>query len=161
MRTPACYADSRGILCTVAAFLAVVGTVGCAGGGSGKTPDPIASASPTPTPSPIASPSPTPTPTPIQTPTPVPIAVTVAPVSVTLSVGDTTNLTATVSGADNQAVTWSVLENGGGTITADGAYTAPATPGTYHVIATSQADTARAGQAAVIVQAGSAIGTIQ
>lgn len=33
-------------------------------------------------------------------------------------------------------VTWSVREAGGGTVTGGGVYTAPATPGVYHVVAT-------------------------
>jgi len=48
--------------------------------------------------------------------------------------------TATVSGAATQSVYWSVKEPDGGSITPGGVYTAPATPGTYTVTATSQAD---------------------
>lgn len=42
----------------------------------------------------------------------------------------------------NTAITWSVIEgaSSGGTITSTGVYTAPATSGTYHVVATSQVD---------------------
>ena len=47
---------------------------------------------------------------------------------------------AVVTGAASSAVTWSVVEAQGGTIGATGQYTAPATPGTYTVKATSQAD---------------------
>lgn len=44
----------------------------------------------------------------------------------------------TVQFAASGPVTWSVQEgDAGGTITPDGLYTAPATPGTYHVVATA------------------------
>jgi hypothetical protein len=46
---------------------------------------------------------------------------------------------AVVSGTANQQVSWSV-EAGGGSITTDGIYTAPASSGTFVVRATSQAD---------------------
>lgn len=60
--------------------------------------------------------------------------------------------TATVSGSANQAVTWSIAEgDAGGTITAAGLYTAPRAPGTYHVVATSQADPGQSASAAVTV----------
>jgi hypothetical protein len=42
-----------------------------------------------------------------------------------------------VNGADSLGVTWSVVENGGGSISPSGLYTAPSAPGTYHVRATS------------------------
>lgn len=139
------------------AIVGIIGIAGCGGaGGNGGTP----AATPTPTIAPTA----TPTPTPAPTATPTVITVAVAPASVTLSVGNTRSFTASVSGAANvsQAVTWSVEEgSGGGTIGADGLYTAPANPGTYHILATCQADTSRFAVATVIVQAGSAVGSIQ
>jgi hypothetical protein len=58
---------------------------------------------------------------------------------------------ASVSGAANKQVTWSVLESNGGTITPDGIYTAPATNGTYTVVATSQADATKSVQALVTI----------
>jgi hypothetical protein len=51
------------------------------------------------------------------------------------------------------AVTWSVQEAGGGTIGADGRYTAPATAGLYHVVAVSVADPSRSASGAVTVTA--------
>ena len=48
---------------------------------------------------------------------------------------------ASVTNTSNTAVTWTVVEAGGGTITQSGVYTAPAMPGTYTVKATAQADT--------------------
>jgi hypothetical protein len=51
------------------------------------------------------------------------------------------------------AVTWSVQEQSGGTIDSSGVYTAPATEGTYRVIATSQADSTKTATATVTVKA--------
>ena len=45
-----------------------------------------------------------------------------------------------VRGSTDTSVYWSVKEPDGGTINQGGVYTAPATPGTYTVTATSQAD---------------------
>ena len=54
----------------------------------------------------------------------------------------TDQFTATVTGALDTVVTWSVKEGAtGGSITTAGLYTAPAKAGTYHVVATSKADT--------------------
>ena len=65
--------------------------------------------------------------------TPIDYSVLLRPAAATITAGRTVQLGA-FSKAD---VTWKVQEAGGGTIDANGAYTAPATPGTYHVIATS------------------------
>jgi len=84
-----------------------------------------------------------------------PILVSVTAASATVLPNLTDQFTATVTGPTNTAVTWSILENpaAGGTITATGLYTAPATAGTYHVIATSQADPTKSGTLAVTVNA--------
>jgi hypothetical protein len=58
---------------------------------------------------------------------------------------------ATVTGASNMGVTWSVQESAGGDISSTGVYTAPATQGTYHVVATSQADSCVSASVAVTV----------
>ena len=55
-----------------------------------------------------------------------------------LNAGATRQFSASVGGAPAGAVAWSVSETGGGTITAEGLYTAPALSGTYTVRATSQ-----------------------
>ena len=47
--------------------------------------------------------------------------------------------------------TWMVQEAGGGTIDADGTYHAPATPGTYHLVATSTADPGKSASATIEV----------
>ena len=60
--------------------------------------------------------------------------------------------TATVTGTTNTSVTWHVEQGDrGGTITADGLYTAPSTPGTYHVVVTSMADRSKSATATVTV----------
>jgi hypothetical protein len=85
------------------------------------------------------------------------VSVTVTAPQSTLVVGQTLNLTASVTGTTNTAVTWSV--SGGasnGTITSSGAYTAPATvpnPAKVTVTATSQADTTKSGSFTVTVVA--------
>jgi hypothetical protein len=69
----------------------------------------------------------------------VPISVTVTPSYLGLLPGATQTFAATVAGTNNQAITWSVVESGGGSITPTGVYTAPNSNSTFHVRATSQA----------------------
>lgn len=71
----------------------------------------------------------------------VPVSVTVTPAYLGLLPGATQTFTAAVAGTNNQAVTWSVLEAGGGSINGAGLYTAPNSNSTFHVRARSQADT--------------------
>jgi Galactose oxidase, central domain/Kelch motif len=82
------------------------------------------------------------------------VSVTVAPNNATLPPGGTQLFAATVTGTTNTAVNWSVQENSGGTIdSTSGLYTAPQdSTGTFHVVATSQANSAAKGIAAVTVQ---------
>jgi len=77
-------------------------------------------------------------------------AVTVAinPATASLALSGSQQFTATVMGATNTAVTWSA---DGGTVSASGLYQAPATAGTYHVKATSQASTSASATATVTV----------
>ena len=85
-------------------------------------------------------------------PPPSLMRVTVTPNSVTVLRDATQAFTAKVTGTSNTAVTWSVEESSGGTIDNAGLYTPPQNgAGTFHVIATSQANSAAAGGAAVIV----------
>ncbi len=85
-------------------------------------------------------------------PSQVSVAVTVNPVTATVNEGATQQFNATVIGSTNTAVNWSVQEgSAGGTISSSGLYTAPQTAGTYHVVATSQADTSKTGSATVTV----------
>ena len=73
--------------------------------------------------------------------------------SVTMTTNATQTFTATATPASASGVTWTVAETGGGTITQDGAYTAPATPGVYHLIAISTFDATRTATIAVTVTA--------
>lgn len=75
----------------------------------------------------------------------------VYPASATLSTSGTAKFKSFVIGSMNQSVTWSVVETGGGSITSAGIYTAPATAGTYHVKATSVADSSKSATATVLV----------
>lgn len=103
---------------------------------------------------PNASPSPTPSTSPTPTPTPGPgeVGITVSPTPATTTTGGTLNFTAAVVGTANTAVTWSVQGgDGNGTITQSGVYTAPGNPGTYTVVATSQADSTKQGTVVITV----------
>jgi hypothetical protein len=88
-----------------------------------------------------------------------PVVVTVSPSQASVSVGQTQQFTAMVTGTNNTAVTWSVsgvgcVGNACGTISQAGLYTAPAippAPSSVNVIATSQADPTRSGSAVVNV----------
>jgi hypothetical protein len=83
---------------------------------------------------------------------PAPVVVTVTPPAGPVDACHAITLAATVTGSANLGVTWSVLEGAaGGTVTAAGVYTAPATGGTYHLVATSAADPTRSATAAVTV----------
>ncbi|WP_240359047.1 glycosyl hydrolase family 18 protein [Pyxidicoccus trucidator] len=80
------------------------------------------------------------------------VSITLTPTSASLATGATRTFTATVTGSTNKAVTWSIQQGAsGGTVTSAGLYTAPQTAGTYHVIATSQADTTKKASATVTV----------
>jgi hypothetical protein len=95
----------------------------------------------------ISSPAPPPAPPPAPL-----ISVTVTPSSITVLRDATQAFAAKVTGTTNTAVTWSVEESSGGTIDSTGLYTPPQNgAGTFHVIATSQANSAAISEAAVIV----------
>ncbi len=82
------------------------------------------------------------------------VSITIAPETITLSPGGEQTFAASVSGSTNTAVSWSILEGAsGGSIssTNGGTYTAPLTPGTYHFVATSQADASKAASAIITV----------
>jgi len=75
------------------------------------------------------------------------------PLQVTLPRGGTQQFNAFVTGAVETRVSWSILEGAaGGSIDASGRYTAPATPGLFHVAATSIADPRSAAMAVVVVK---------
>ena len=92
----------------------------------------------TPSPSTTTT-SPTPS-TPVA-PAPPPIKVAVTPSTASPLEGGSVSFVATVTGATNTGVVWSVQEgSAGGSITISGVYTAPIAAGTFHVVATSVAD---------------------
>ncbi len=84
------------------------------------------------------------------------VTITLSPASASVLLGATQQFTATVTGSANTAVTYSVTEASGGTLTAGGLYTAPGAAGTFHVVATSAADTSKTGTATVTVTSGAA-----
>jgi hypothetical protein len=80
-----------------------------------------------------------------------PVTVIVSPNAATVFLGAMQPFTAAVT-ATNMAVTWSIQEGAaGGSIDNQGNYTAPQVAGTYHVIATSVADTSQSGSATITV----------
>jgi hypothetical protein len=79
------------------------------------------------------------------------VTVSVSGPSAPMNTSTSRTFTASVSNSSNQGVNWSVVEVGGGSITQGGIYTAPATPGTYTVKATAQADSSASAIAAVPV----------
>ena len=79
------------------------------------------------------------------------LAVSVTPETVAVQQGRNQAFSARVTGISNQAVTWSVQEPTGGTITAAGVYTAPPRNGTFHVVAASIVDRTATGVATVTV----------
>ena len=83
------------------------------------------------------------------------VGITVLPTAASVSVGNTQQFTATVTGTSNTGVSWTVVGGASnGTITSAGLYTAPTSvpnPPTVTVTATSQANTAKSASATVTV----------
>ena len=80
------------------------------------------------------------------------VQVSVTPTATSVGPSTTESFSASVSGAANTAVTWSVQEGVlGGAVTSTGAYTAPNGAGIFHVTATSVADNTKKATAAVTV----------
>lgn len=78
------------------------------------------------------------------------VTVTISPSSVNLPIGGSQQFTATVAGATDTSVTWTILEGtSGGTVSNSGLYAAPGAVGLYHVVATSNADNTRSAVATV------------
>ncbi len=87
------------------------------------------------------------------TPPPVPVTIAISPAIAQATAGDSIQFSAVLSGTSNQVVDWRVAEGAsGGTITASGLYTTPATEGTYHIVGTSQASSSVVATAGVTVQ---------
>jgi hypothetical protein len=82
------------------------------------------------------------------------VQVSVSPSSTFLSPGETAYFGATVTGAADTSVVWSIQEGAaGGTIDQNGVYVGPAaTYVTYHVVATSVADPTRSASASVAMR---------
>ncbi len=79
------------------------------------------------------------------------VTVSVSPTTQTLLKQDAFQLTPTVTGTANHAVTWSVVENNGGTVDSSGLYTAPNAEGMFTVRATSQVNPSVHGDAVLTV----------
>jgi enterochelin esterase-like enzyme len=80
------------------------------------------------------------------------VAVVVTPHTASLVAGESVQLSVRVTGTSNMAVSWTIEEGpAGGGVDGAGRYTAPSTPGTYHVVATSDADAAAKDTATVTV----------
>ena len=81
-----------------------------------------------------------------------PVVVSISPKSASVPPLGTQQFSETTTGDCNLAVMWSVQEGkAGGTVTDSGLYTAPASEGIFHVLATSVADPTASGIAAVTV----------
>jgi hypothetical protein len=80
------------------------------------------------------------------------VAVAVSPASAALDACGKATFAASITGAATTSANWSVIEAGGGTV-ANGVYSAPRAPGTYHVVATSTVDPSRFATATVVVGA--------
>lgn len=81
------------------------------------------------------------------------VAVTISPSAIRILVGKAAEFTAVVSGATNGAVTWAVQEGVAGGAIVAGQYTAPESPGVFHVVATSVADSTKVATATIEVEA--------
>jgi hypothetical protein len=80
------------------------------------------------------------------------ITVTVSPKAPTVVVNGSIGFAAVVTNTADTSVRWSIVEApAGGAITNGGAYTAPGTRGTFHVVATSNADATKSDSATVVV----------
>lgn len=79
------------------------------------------------------------------------VSVSVSPASASLQPGASIQLSATVSGSSNGAVTWTCS---GGSVSASGLFTAPASAATCVVTATSQADRTKSATATITVGSG-------
>jgi len=84
----------------------------------------------------------------------IPVSVSVTPLSSTLYIGQTEQLTANVANTNNPGVTWSISPSGTGTVSAEGVYSAPTTLSSFQIVtvtATSVADTTKSASATITV----------
>ncbi len=78
------------------------------------------------------------------------VTIAISPTPVNLPANGSQQFTATVTGASDTSVTWTIREgSSGGTISNSGLYSAPGVLGTYHVVATSNADSTQSAVATV------------
>lgn len=87
------------------------------------------------------------------------VSISVDPASADLVTGQASQFSALVTGSADVLVTWQVEEAAGGTVDQNGLYTAPATPGSFHVRAVSHAQPDIFAVAAITVTA-QAVGTV-
>lgn len=81
-----------------------------------------------------------------------PVVVTIAPATATGMAGTGIGLTATVSNASDQTVSWSIQEGASAGSIVAGMFT-PAAAGTFHIVATSLADPTKSAMATITVMA--------
>ena len=81
------------------------------------------------------------------------VEVSIVPNTATVTKSTTFQFRADVKNATNKAVEWKVLNGNGGTIDANGLYTAPATAGTFQIMAASKADSTKSALGTVTVPA--------
>src|SRR5215469_10412382 len=84
------------------------------------------------------------------------VEIRIDPSAVAVSPGGSQTFTCTVTGSMNTGCSWQVTEANGGSVTGTGAYVAPSGVGSYHVVATANADTTKTATATVVVTAPSA-----
>jgi hypothetical protein len=89
----------------------------------------------------------------VVTPPPATVAITMSTAPATVVAGQQVQFAAIVTGSTNTAVTWSVVEAGGGSVASTGMYTAPSGAGTFTVKATSVADATKSATATITVTA--------
>src|SRR5712692_2415457 len=80
------------------------------------------------------------------------VSITISPSTVNLPAAGTQQFTAIVTGSSDTSAVWTVQEGpSGGSVTNSGLYSAPGVVGTYHVVATSNADNTKTATATVVV----------
>jgi len=90
--------------------------------------------------------------------TPPVVAITIeSPNPAQTVIGGTLQYAATVTGATDQIVDWSVVTANGGSISSAGLYTAPGKPGTYTIKATADADKTKFATATATVVANQSV----
>lgn len=125
-------------------FVLICGFIAACGSGGSQPPVGVA---PPPADPPPANPPVDPPP-----PAPAPPAIRITPETALLLTGSKKTFKAEVTGDPPPPVVWKVEEgDAGGTVTPEGDYTAPETPGTYHIIAADPEDPALFAKSEVVV----------